>query len=164
MSLIPNRIPRGIPSLTYCRIISPPGYSAKGDIQADGNSVTVIEPGKPFSRYEIAQVFDKNVTDEDVCEMSFGNQAGAGLGASLNPITACINDAVNAIIFIVGSKETKKWKFLKRTVLPFVANELFSNISDRDRRVSAGLYRAQVSLSAFQVQDEVISDLLRPGE
>jgi hypothetical protein len=84
------------------------------------------------------------------------------MGASLNPITACVSDAVTAIIFIVGSKETRKWHFLKKTVLPFVANELFSNIAERDQQLASTLYKAQINLSAFEIQDEIITDLLRP--
>lgn len=84
------------------------------------------------------------------------------MGASLNPITACVADAVTAIIFIVGSKETRKWHFLKKTVLPFVANELFSNIAEKDQQLASSLYKAQINLSAFEIQDEIITDLLRP--
>jgi hypothetical protein len=155
-----SRIPRGIPSVTYCRIISPPGGS--GDIISDGNSITVLDAGQPSSRHEVAQVLPLGLSDEEVCEHTFGNQAGAGMGAALNPITAFVNDAVTAIIFIIGSKETKKWHFMKRTVLPFVANELFSNIAERDQHLASTLYKAQINLSAFEIQDEVITDLLRP--
>jgi hypothetical protein len=110
----------------------------------------------------VAQILPSGISDEDVCELTFGNQAGAGMGASLNPITACVSDAVTAVIFIVGSKETRKWHFLKKTVLPFVANELFSNIAERDQQLASSLYKAQINLSAFEIQDEIITDLLRP--
>jgi hypothetical protein len=158
-----SRIPRGIPSVTYCRVLTPHGgFGGQGDIVSDGNSITVLEAGQPSSRHEIAQVLPSGISDEDVCELTFGNQAGAGMGASLNPITACVSDAVTAIIFIVGSKETRKWHFLKKTVLPFVANELFSNIAERDQHLASTLYKAQINLSAFEIQDEIITDLLRP--
>ena len=160
-----SKAPRGIPSLTYCRIINPPGFYGQGDILSDGNSITIIEPNKPTSRYDIAQVFERGITDEEVCELTFGDQAGMGLGASLNPITACVSDAVTSIIFIIGSKETRKWQFLKRTVLPFFANELFNNVADKDQTssMSSNFYKAQINLSAFEIQDECITDLLRPG-
>jgi len=147
--------------VTYLRIISPPS-GLTGDIVSDGNSVTVLESGQPSSRHEVAHVLEKGISDEEVCELTFGNQAGVGMGTSLNPITACVSDAVTAIIFVVGSKETKKWQFMKRTVLPFVANELFSNIAEKDQQLGNNLYKAQVNLSAFELQDEIITDLLRP--
>ena len=158
-----SRVPRGVPSVTYCRVLNPSGgFAGKGDIISDGNSITVLEAGQPSSRHEVGQVLPSGISDEDVCEMTFGNQAGAGMGASLNPITACVCDAVTAIIFVVGSKETRKWHFLKKTVLPFVANELFSNIAERDQQLSSSQYKAQINLSAFEIQDEIITDLLRP--
>lgn len=98
-----------------------------------------------------------------MCESTIGSRAGAGIGASLNPIAACVNDAATAIIFLVGSCETRKWQFLKRTMLPFVANELFANIAEKDQLLAANYYRAQINLSAFEIQEEVITDLLRPA-
>lgn len=158
-----SRSARGVPSVTYCRVLSPlGGFSGQGDIISDGNSITVLDAGQPSSRHEVAQVLPNGISDEEVCEHTFGNQAGAGMGASLNPITACVSDAVTAIIFIVGSKETRKWHFLKKTVLPFVANELFANIAEKDQQLSSSLYKAQINLSAFEIQDEIITDLLRP--
>ena len=158
-----SRIPRGIPSVTYCRVLSAAGgFTGQGDIISDGNSITVLDAGQPSSRHEIAQVLPTGISDEDVCEMTFGNQAGAGMGASLNPITACVTDAVTAVIFIVGSKETRKWHFMKKTVLPFVANELFSNIAERDQQLGSSFYKAQINFSAFEIQDEIITDPLRP--
>jgi hypothetical protein len=132
---------RGIPSVTYLRINPAPG-GLSGDVISDGNSVTVLEPGQPSSRHEVARVL-KGISDEQVCEMTFGNQAGAG-GASLNPIAAFVADAVTAIIFVVGSRSTKKWQFMKRTVLPFVANELFANMAAKHGQM--GSYQAQVGV------------------
>lgn len=158
-----SRLPRGIPSVTYCRVLSAQGtFASQGDIVSDGNSITVLEAGHPSSRHEVAQVLPSGISDEDACELTLGNQAGAGMGASLNPITACVTDAVTAVIFIVGSKETRKWHFLKKTVLPFVANELFANIAERDQHMASSMYKAQINLSAFEIQDEIITDLLRP--
>ena len=149
--------------MTYCRILSQSGgFAGQGDIISDGNIITVLDAGQPSSRHEVAQVLPSGISDEDVCELTFGNQAGAGMGASLNPITACVSDAVTAVIFIVGSKETRKWHFMKKTVLPFVANELFSNIAEKDQQLASSLYKAQINLSAFEIQDEIITDLLRP--
>ena len=157
-----SRIPRGIPSVTYCRVVSSVHSHGQGDVISDGNSITILEPGKPSSRHEVAQVLERGISDEEVCELTFGSRAGSGIGASLNPITAFVSDAATAIIFIVGSKETRKWQFLKRTVLPFVANEIFANIAEKDQQLAGSYYKAQINLSAFELQDEVITDLLRP--
>jgi hypothetical protein len=52
---------------------------------------------------------------------------------------------------------------LKRLFLPFLANELFANhITDKEDQ-TLGFYEAQVSLTAFEIHDEIITDLLRPS-
>ncbi|KAJ1425679.1 hypothetical protein B484DRAFT_397849, partial [Ochromonadaceae sp. CCMP2298] len=151
----------GVPSITYLRVLSPP-QGQMGDVLAEGNTITVVGTGGDLSsRHEVAQVL-YGVADEEACELSFGSQAGSGMGAALNPITACVNDAVNAVIFIVGSVRTNKSAFMKRTVLPFVANELFANIAEKDQTLANCDYRAQVTLSAFELQAEQATDLLRP--
>lgn len=107
---------------------------------------------------------DTDLTDQDVCESTIGNEAGAGFGASLNPISAFVHDSATAVIFLVGSKATKKWLFLKRTFLPFIANEIFGSISDKEHDGSVNEdYRAEVTVSSFEIQDEVVTDLLRPA-
>jgi hypothetical protein len=98
-----------------------------------------------------------------VCENTIGNLAGANLGVALNPISAFVADAATSVIFLIGSKQTRKWQFLKRLFLPFLANELFANhIQDKEDQ-TLGFYEAQVSISAFEIQDEIITDLLRPS-
>ena len=154
---------RGVPSVTYLRVLGPSGMG-QGDIITDGsNALTVVESGYPSTRHEVAQVLDKGMSDEEVCEMTIGNQAGAGIGAVLNPITAFVNDAATIVITIVGSRSTKKSLFLKRIFLPFIANELFNNISEREHHTTSGFYQAAINMSSFEIQDEVISDLLRPS-
>jgi hypothetical protein len=80
----------------------------------------------------------------------------------LNPVSAFVNDAASAVIFLIGSKQTRKSLFLKRIFLPFLANELFANIEDR-KKMAYGIYQTTVRLSSFEIQDELITDLLRPS-
>jgi hypothetical protein len=47
--------------------------------------------------------------------------------------------------------------------LPFLANELFANHIQEKEDQTLGFYEAQVSISAFEIQDEIITDLLRPS-
>jgi hypothetical protein len=56
---------------------------------------------------------------------------------------------------------TKKWQFLKRIFLPFVANELFACLEDKKNQ-GAEVYHYEITLKCFEIQDEVITDLLRP--
>ena len=72
-----------------------------------------------------------------------------------------MNDAATGVIFLIGSKLTKKSLFVKRTFLPFLVNEMFANIDEKKGNVY-GVYQIQCRLSAFEIQDEVVSDLLRP--
>ena len=111
----------------------------------------------------MAQVLDKTLSDEDVCENTIGNLAGAALGVALNPISAFVDDAATSVVLLIGSKETRKWQFLKRFFLPFLANELFANHLMEKEEQTIGFYEAVVSISAFEIQDEIISDLLRPS-
>jgi len=160
-----SRVPRGIPALTYLKIFEPVGLvgDSCGDILVDGNSISVLETGHPSSRYEVAQVLNSKISDEDICEMITGNSCGGGVGSSLNPIAAFVNDSVTCVLFIIGSKKSKKWQFLKKTFLPFVANELFANIGDKNDELLSSYYSARLTLSAFEIQDEFLTDLLRPG-
>ena len=158
-----SRIPHGIPTLSYCRLLSPQTTFGQGDLVSDGNAVIIHEPGQQSSRYEVAQVLDKSMSDEEVCELTFGSRAGIGAGAALNPVTAFVNDAANVVVLLTGSKMTKKWQFLKRTFLPFIANEIINNIADRSQDLSINMYKAQLTVSAFEIQDEIVCDLLRPG-
>ena len=152
---------RGVPSVTYVRIIGS-GFG-QGDIVSDGtNAITVLESGSPSTRHEVAQVLDKTLSDLEVCELTIGNDAGAGLGASLNPIAAFVNDAATVLIHVIGSRSTKKSLFIKKTFLPFLSNELFNIIGEKDHN-QPEFYQAQVSLSSFEIQDEIITDLLRPS-
>ena len=116
-----------------------------------------------LSRHDVAQVLDKTLLDEDVCENTIGTLAGAGLGVALNPISAFVEDAATSVILMIGSKATRKWQFLKRFFLPFLANELFSNHITEKEDQTLGFYEAVVSISAFEVQDEVVTDLFRPS-
>ena len=50
---------------------------------------------------------------------------------------------------------------MKRIFLPFVANELFACLSDKKNQ-GAEVYEYEITLKAFELQDEVITDLLRP--
>ena len=52
-----------------------------------------------------------------------------------------------------GSKACKKWQFLKRTFLPFVANEIFAQISDKEQ--SEHDYSFHAAISAFEIQVRV---------
>lgn len=153
--------PRGVPSVSYVRILSQSGDSAS-DIISDGNAITILEPGQPSTRHDVAQVLQRGMMDEEVCENTIGNQAGAGIGASLNPVSAFVMDAATAVVILVGSRQTKKWQYLKRVFLPFLANEMFALLAEKEQQHTQD-YASQVTLSAFEIQDEVITDLLRPS-
>ena len=42
-------------------------------------------------------------------------------------------DSATCVIVLAGSKNTKKWQFIKRTFLPFVANEVFAHTNDKEQ-------------------------------
>jgi len=143
---------RGIPSVTYVRVQQIGAGGA--DVIQDGNNViTILEPGNPSSRHEVAQVLPKGATDDEVCEMTIGNQAGAGIGASLNPIHAFVHDAATALILVIGSKNTRKNLFLRKKYLPFLSNELFQTIQEKEEQShSVELYSWQMTVSSFEIQ------------
>ena len=154
-------IPKGIPSVTYVRLQS--SISGSGDVITDGsNTLTVLEPGHPSTRHEVGQVLDKGLSDQEACEYTIGPKAGAGLGVVLNPVGAFVNDAASAVIFIMGSKATRKVHFVKKVFLPFLANELMSLVAEKEQQ-EMEFYQAHISLSSFEIQDEIITDLLRPS-
>lgn len=68
---------------------------------------------QPSSRHEVAHVFERGITDQEYCEATIGQNAGASLGANLNPVAAFVDDAATTVIMLVGSKATRNWAFLK---------------------------------------------------
>ena len=164
----------GVPAITYLRILpsnnnkssSEPRNRNNNDqnssnILVDGNTITYTGDN---TRYDVATVLDRNLNDEDVCEHVFGIKAG-GENGLLNPIRAFVMDAATITIFIVGSKQTKKWKYLKKILLPFIANELFTNINNLksilNENSESNSIQIELSLNSFEIQDEIISDLLQ---
>jgi len=80
-------------------------------------------------------------------------------GVALNPVAATVRDSATSLILMCGSRETRKWLFLKRTFLPFLANELFANLA-----ATVGSATATVSVRAFEVLDGgAVRDLQRPS-
>ena len=73
-----NNSPQGIPSVTYVRILSSTSGDNNNDLQTEGNTITVTEPGQPPTKHEVAQLLEAGIGDQDVCENTIGNQAGAG--------------------------------------------------------------------------------------
>jgi hypothetical protein len=53
-------IPKGIPSVTYVRVLTASVDTASGvaqnDLLLEGNTITVTEVGQPSTRHEVAQV------------------------------------------------------------------------------------------------------------
>ena len=51
---------KGIPSVTYVRILPSVAdaatNTASADVLSEGNSIMVVEPGQPSIRYDVAQV------------------------------------------------------------------------------------------------------------
>lgn len=121
--------PKGIPTVTYARILNPPTTSSSSisgsmpvDLLASGNSVTVLDPSQTSTRHDAVQVFNASYSDQQFCESTIGQDAGASLGAQLNPVSAFVEDAATAVILILGSRNARKSQFLKVVLL-------FRNIS-----------------------------------
>lgn len=51
---------------------------------------------------------------------------------------------------------------MKRTFLPFLVDEMFANIEEKKAHATYGVYQVQCRVGCFEIQDEVITDLLRP--
>eukprot|EP00595_Chromulina_sp_UTEXLB2642_P002499 CAMPEP_0196765296 /NCGR_PEP_ID=MMETSP1095-20130614/7962_1 /TAXON_ID=96789 ORGANISM="Chromulina nebulosa, Strain UTEXLB2642" /NCGR_SAMPLE_ID=MMETSP1095 /ASSEMBLY_ACC=CAM_ASM_000446 /LENGTH=244 /DNA_ID=CAMNT_0042123121 /DNA_START=74 /DNA_END=805 /DNA_ORIENTATION=+ len=173
----------GVPAITYLRIQPPialnnttTSQSISQMISIDGNVVIIPSDGIHYpqsTRHEVAAVLDRNLSDEDVCEHVVGDLAGASSNGDdmnvkglLNPIRAFVNDAASATLLVVGSKSTRKSRFYKKTLLPFVANEIFScmnKVNDfSGSELNGEVVDIQLSVSSFEIQDEIVSDLLRP--
>ena len=58
--------PRGIPAVTYVRVLSDLAQQGSGDIIADGHSITILEPGQPSTRHDSAIVLEKGLSDQEV--------------------------------------------------------------------------------------------------
>ncbi len=154
--------PRGVPGVSYVRVLTDGTALKASNIEVEQNVVTILSDTEPRARFDRNQfVLERGLSDEEVCEHTIGIQAGEGAGIALNPINAFVGDAATTLIIVSGSKNCRKWQFLKRTFLPFVANEIFAQISDKEQREHD--YSFHSAVSAFEIQDEVITDLLRPS-
>ena len=108
------------------------------------------------TRHDAAQVFNVGVSDQQFCESTIGQDAGATMGAHLNPVAAFVDDAATTILFLIGSKNSRKSQFLKKAYLPFLANELFACIADKSQQLSGQEhYQSNVTLTSFEILDEV---------
>lgn len=74
--------PKGVPSVTYCRVL-PNTTNKTSDITIDGKHITVKVTGTNSSvrRYDLPNVIESKLNDDEVCETILGNKAGA-LGSS----------------------------------------------------------------------------------
>ena len=66
-----RQLPRGVPTLTYARLLDPSPSSdnsvtaaGQDDLEVDGDFVTVKEPGQALSRFPVAHVFPKGMSDQ----------------------------------------------------------------------------------------------------
>lgn len=160
--------------MTYARILNPLNGRG-GDVLGDGSSVTILDESQvspiptvdsfqsilnptpqASTRHDAAQVFNVGVSDQQFCESTIGQDAGATMGAHLNPVAAFVDDAATTVIFLIGSKNSRKSQFLKKSYLPFLANELFACITDKSQQLSGQEhYQSTVTLTSFEILDEV---------
>ena len=154
--------PRGVPGVSYVRVMTDGTQRTAMNLEVDKNAVTVLSDTEPRARFDGNQcVLERGMSDEEVCEGIIGVSAGEAMGSSLNPIHAFVADAATTVIILAGSKAARKWQFLKRTFLPFVANEVFSQIAEKEQNEMD--YSFHASVAAFEIQDEVVTDLQRPS-
>jgi hypothetical protein len=81
-----NILPRGVPTLSYVRVLDPEG-GLSTDIILDGDFVSVMDPGQvrkysptdnvviyiqPTTRHEVAHAFERGITDQQFCEATIG--------------------------------------------------------------------------------------------
>jgi hypothetical protein len=83
------------------------------DLLASGNSITVLDPTQTSTRHDAVQVFNASYSDQQFCESTIGQDAGASLGAQLNPVSAFVEDAATAVVLLLGSRSARKSQFLK---------------------------------------------------
>ncbi len=90
-------------------------------------------------------------------------------------ICLCNNDLINRFLNCIHSPfNLHNYFYLfrgekKKTFLPFLANELFSTLNEQEQHYMlmhgtalAEQCQKSITFSAFEIQDEVISDLLKP--
>lgn len=155
-------IPRGVPAVSYVRVLTEGTQVTAENVEVDGSAVTVFSDNAPRSRHDGMQtVLPRGLSDVEVCEHIMGQSAGGDQGVALNPLSAFVGDSATTVILVNGSKATRKSNFVKKTFLPFVANEMFSQILEREQ--SQYDYSFHATVGAYEVQDEIITDLLRPS-
>ena len=82
------RLPRGVPSVTYCRIVpEDKPQRTSNDLMSDGNCITLVDTSSEGSdrvqRYEVSRCLERGYNDEEICELTIGGKAGDGVGAAV---------------------------------------------------------------------------------
>lgn len=155
-------IPRGVPAVSYVRVLTEGTQVTAENVEVDGSAVTIFSENAPRSRHDGMQtVLPRGLSDLEVCEHIVGQSAGGDQGVALNPLNAFVADSATTVILLNGSKATRKSNFVKKTFLPFVANEVFAQIHEREQTQYD--YSFHATIGSYEIQDEVITDLLRPS-
>ena len=171
-----SRVPLGVPSITYCRVVPNESVSGK-DLVTDGNVITLYNGGGEMGssygmqnvvRHEVQNLVERSDSDMKACLITMGG--APGIGAGFHPLKAVVYDAATTVIFVMGSRATNKSQFIKRTLLPHLARDAFMTTREKEESSSASsaqsgqgfVYKTQLTLSCFEIQDEIITDLLRP--
>jgi len=93
--------PRGVPGVSYVRVVTEGTATKATNIEVEQNIVTISSDTEPRARFDRNQfVLERGISDEEVCESTIGVQAGEGVGAALNPINAFVSDSATTLIIL----------------------------------------------------------------
>ena len=93
-----SRIPQGVPTVTYCRVVRNNSTNGK-DLQTEDNVVTLFnteEVGvnglRSATRHEVNGVFERDLSDAEICPKILGIGSDAGTNSvSLRLICLCFD-------------------------------------------------------------------------
>jgi hypothetical protein len=160
----------GVPSATYVKLLRSKAMDPGSDAIIRNNCIyfpndsqqraSVESMDSKYTKYEvIGNIFDESISNDQFCRHILRNQ-------SCDLSRLLVKESKNVAIFSIGSKKTKKGMFLKKHLFPQLSSELFAaiNIVNNTMLISeVQVTDFRMTLSSFDMRDEEMFDLLRPG-
>lgn len=165
-----TQIPHGISS--YCfACIKDSDDNPEEDLSKSDTTISITEPGKdkPKTFDNLEAIYDYTLdTPEKIYEDMFGNTDDNEM-ESIRPPTlkAFVNDGVSLSTFFIGPANGNKTAYFQGVgenehgAIGYACDQIFNLVSEKEESID-GQYKATITVSFFEMYEEIVIDLLEP--
>jgi len=166
------RIPVGVPTSCFA-CIKDNGDNPDEDLSKSDTSIQIHEPGtdkKPKTYDNLDGIFDFTLdTPEKIFEQMFGSVDASEQSDSIRPpaLKALVEDGVSLAAFFIGPMNGNKTAFFQgmgendHGAIGWTCDQIFNLVSEKEESID-GQYKATITVSFYELYEEVIIDLLEP--